>query len=146
MCVQSKNVPKLFQECSERSCNTSGDLNEHCVVGINFRSQYYFRSHSFIFLNYIDLVAWLEGKFNLSHLWGIFAHSMESKKKTPGLIQWHRYGWERGRAQSAPSWQLHCLIRCHWRLRASRTSQKTPPAPQSLPQPITPLITLGHST
>lgn len=63
------SVPKLSEGCSGRSCNFPRDLSEHCIVGINFRLQYFhcFRSHSFISLNYMELVVRLEGKFNLSH-------------------------------------------------------------------------------
>lgn len=62
-------VSKLFQGCSGGSGNFPWGLSEHCVVGIKCRLRYYhcFRSHSFISLNYIELVAPLEGKFNLNH-------------------------------------------------------------------------------
>lgn len=80
-----------FQDALRDPVIFLGDLKGHCVVVIDFRSQYCFRSHSLIFLNCIVLVAQLEGKLNLIHHGGGFTYSMESDE-TPRLRQCHGFG------------------------------------------------------
>lgn len=104
-------VPKPFQGCSERSCTFPGNQSEHYIVDINFRAQLSFRSHSFIFLYWINCLT--GGKIKSWSLPVPFP-TPQDNIRIPGWYSAVNLGLVHS-PQLAPSWPLHIPICCRWR-------------------------------